>query len=296
MEVLKFRTFSNPAGIVYNPISVAEVLERLVNTNAAFTENELFEHQGLWHSFSHHGSFSHPDQGLALAGMNLASGNARSFLKTATCLVVTLGSAHVFEHKASGRVVANCHKLPGHLFERRRLGVPEVVSALRGAFEKAKHAWPHLEIIATVSPVRHLRDGLVENQRSKATLVLALDEVCGQLPYVHYFPAYELLLDDLRDYRFYEADMAHPNSQAISYIWEYFETAFFDDKTKALCRRAAQVAAAAQHRPFHPGTPDHRRFVAAQLEAIQALEADCPSLDFSRERAFFGQYVERLGG
>ena len=157
------------------------------------------------------------------------------------------------------------------------------MSALLPIFEKLKAELPDLEIIATVSPVRHLRDGLAENQRSKATLLLALDEIAQQLPFVHYFPAYEILLDDLRDYRFYTEDMAHPNQLATDYIWQYFEGAFFDDKTKALCERIERVLAALAHRPFHPQSAEHQDFVKKQQEVVRQLAVEFPQLDFGRE-------------
>jgi hypothetical protein len=167
------------------------------------------------------------------------------------------------------------------------LGIAEIVEALSGVFEKLKNRLPALEIILTVSPVRHLRDGLTENQRSKATLVLATEALCHRHTFVHYFPACELLLDDLRDYRFYDADLAHPNALALDYIWEYFENAFFDESTKSLCHRISQVTTAAAHRPFFPQSAEHQAFVQRQAAVIAGLEQEFPSLDFSQEKAVF---------
>ncbi|MBK9017035.1 MAG: GSCFA domain-containing protein [Saprospiraceae bacterium] len=179
--------------------------------------------------------------------------------------------------------MANCHKIPAGDFERRRLSVTELAEALLPVFEKLRQELPNLEIIATVSPVRHLRDGLVENQRSKATLLLALDEICQRLPFAHYFPAYEILLDDLRDYRFYADDLAHPNQLATDYIWQYFEGAFFDEKTQALCGRIERVLTALAHRPFHPQSAEHQYFVKKQTGIVKELSAEFPHLDFGQE-------------
>lgn len=283
LERLKFPALVNPFGIVFNPVSIGRSLERLLSPSAAFTETDLVEHQGLWHSFEHHGRFSHPDKSLALGGINQVFSTAKAFLDNTNRLVVTLGTAHVFVLKKTGEVVANCHKIPAGEFERRRLSVSEVVAVLLPIFEKLKSEIPTLEIIATVSPVRHLRDGLSENQRSKATLLLALDEIGQQLPYLHYFPAYEILLDDLRDYRFYAEDMAHPSPQATDYIWQYFSQAFFDEKTQALCSRVEQVMTALAHRPFYPQSTEHQAFVERQITTVQQLSAAFPHLDFGRE-------------
>lgn len=282
LERLKFPSLVNPFGIVFNPISIATSLERLLS-NQPFMETDLVENQGLWHSFDHHGRFSHPDQSTALEGINQAFTAAKAFLKSTNRLLVTLGTAHVFVLKKTGKVVANCHKIPAGDFERRRLKVEEIVAALSPIFEKLKAELPDLEVIATVSPVRHLRDGLVENQRSKATLLLSLDEIEKRLPYVHYFPAYELLLDDLRDYRFYAEDMSHPNQLATDYIWQYFEGAFFEEKTKLCCDRIERVLTALAHRPFHPQSVEHKNFIHNQREVLQKLSVEFPGLDFGKE-------------
>ena len=287
LERLKFPTLVNPFGIVFNPVSVAKTLERL-RSGTPFSGADLVKNQGLWHSFEHHGRFSHPDKKAALEGINRSFSEGRAFLKNTNRLIVTLGTAHVFVLKKTGEVVANCHKLPAVEFGRKRLNVDEVVRALLPIFEKLKSDLPKLEIIATVSPVRHLRDGLTENQRSKATLLLAIDEISQQLPYVHYFPAYELLLDDLRDYRFYAEDLSHPNQLAADYIWQYFEGAFFEEKTKVLCERIERVLTALAHRPFHPQSIEHQDFVKKQVENIRQLSAEFPFIDF-------GSDLERAG-
>lgn len=284
---LKFPVLVNPFGIVYNPVSISQVLEKLI-TVELFHAEDLFENLGLWHSFSHHGYFSHPDKRTALKNINLSLQESRAFLEKTNRIIVTLGTANVFVLKKTGEIAANCHKVPGNEFERKRLSIKEVVNALGHTFEKLREESP-LQIILTVSPVRHLRDGLTENQRSKATLLLAVEELCRCLPFVHYFPAYEIVLDDLRDYRFYEEDMTHPNQTAIDYIWKYFEAAFFDEKTNQLCRQIAQLVTASKHRPIHPESTEHQAFLKKQLNEIRKLEEAFPALDFSREREVFSQ-------
>lgn len=144
-----------------------------------------------------------------------------------------------------------------------------------------------MEVILTVSPIRHIKDGLIENQRSKAILLLAIEELQKNNDFLHYFPAYELLLDDLRDYRFYEADMIHPNQQAVDYIWEKFKMAFFSKETLLLLKPIEQIVNAAKHRPFHPTSLEYQKFRQHQLQAIAHLEKEHPDLDFSKEKIIF---------
>lgn len=284
LERLKFPTLVNPFGIVFNPISIGKSLERLLS-GGGFAADDLVENQGLWHSFEHHGRFSQTDKTAAIEHINHSFSAAKEFLSKANRLVLTLGTAYFFTLKKTGEVVANCHKLPAGEFERRRLDVPEIVAALLPIFEKLKAELPALEIIVTVSPVRHLRDGLVENQRSKASLLLALEKIVQQLPFVHYFPAYEIQLDDLRDYRFYADDMAHPSQVATDYIWGYFQAAFFEEETKALCSKIEGLMTALEHRPFHPQSAEHQLFVNKKKEEMLQMAATYPYLDFGKELA-----------
>ena len=206
----KFSTLVNPFGILYNPISISNSLQWLIDTNF-FSSKDLFQHLGLWHSFAHHGHFSALDQETCLSGINQSLTEGRKQLKQSKYLILTLGTAHVFQYKPTEEVVANCHKLPNSDFNRYRLSISETTQSLSTIFKQVHKHFPELQIIVSVSPVRHIRDGHLENQRSKASLILALAEIEKQLSFVHYFPAYELLLDDLRDYRFYKANMIHPN-------------------------------------------------------------------------------------
>jgi len=285
----KFHTLTNPFGIVYNPLSMAQCLERIANGNQAFTEEELFENAGLWHSWEHHGRFSKPDKKGALDGINKAYQQASEHMKRTDFLLLTFGTADLFRLRETGKVVANNHKMPAALFEPQRLSVSEIVERTVQAIESVAHlkSVPHLKVILTVSPVRHMRNGLIENQRSKAALVLACEEICAQLDYAHYFPAYELLLDDLRDYRFYAADMIHPSDVAVDYVWQFFSDTFFAEKTRRLNERIEKIRAAAQHRPFHSNTASYRAFAQAQLETIANLKLEMPDLDFTKEEALF---------
>jgi hypothetical protein len=291
LDEAKFGGMLNPFGILYNPVSIGEGIEMLLS-GKVFAEKEIFLHQEGWHSFSHHGAFSHPDKAGALGLINEGLEKGRQCLARASRLILTLGTANVFVYKETGRIVANCHKLPGNLFERRCLSVEEVADALVPVLKQIKAGREDFRVILTVSPVRHIRDGLVENQRSKATLLLAVDQLCRELDFTHYFPSYELLLDDLRDYRFYEADMIHPNRQAIDYIWDYFAQAFFPQATRQLVEKIDQITTAARHRPFHPETESHRQFINNQLAKIEALEREYQFLDFEKEKTVFKEQLK----
>ncbi len=279
----KFYTELNPFGILYNPVSIAQAIGFLADQRQ-YAPEDLFLHNECWHSFDHHGAFSGLDAQETAFHINERVKQGGLALRKASTLIITLGSAHVFVLKSNGRIVANCHKLPGSDFDRRRLSVAETIAALSQAIERARQLNPALRVIFTVSPVRHIRDGLVENQRSKATLLLAAADLCSSLPEVYYFPAYELLTDDLRDYRFYESDLIHPNDMAIDYIWQYFHDACFDENTQNLLRRIHAITSAARHRPFFTQTKAHRDFVSRQLDAITELNDQYPELDFSEER------------
>ena len=291
MNQYKFNSLLNPFGILYNPTSISDGINLLLDTQQ-FTSEDLFEHQGLWHSFQHHGRFSGPDKAAVLGRLNKELGAARSFLQKTDLLILTLGTAAVFQYKASDKIVANCHKLPGDQFNKQLLSVNDCVLALGQILKQVKTLQPDLEVLLSISPIRHLRDGLIENQRSKATLLLTVAELEKTFSFVHYFPAYEIMMDDLRDYRFYESDYAHPSKQAIDYIWNYFQDAFFVKNTKTILVEVGKVLQAAKHRPFHVGSAEHQVFLQRQLDLIENLEERYSFLDFDLERTvFMGQML-----
>ncbi|MBK8491249.1 MAG: GSCFA domain-containing protein [Saprospirales bacterium] len=283
----KFKTLVNPSGILYNPLSLTQTLGWIAEGHR-FEDADVFEWQGQWNSYYHHSRFSALDRDVLLEGINQAIGAAGIFFREKTTrLLLTLGTAQVYEHLERGEVVANCHKLPGKTFARRRLSVDEVFDALGTCFQLLEQLKPGLEIVLTVSPVRHLREGMVENQRSKATLVLAAARLAEAFSHVHYFPAYELQLDDLRDYRFFAEDMVHPSAQAVEYIWDFFSQTYFSEKTRQVIKEVEAILRAAQHRPFQPNSAAHRAFRTVQLNKITALAQQYPFLDLEEERKAF---------
>ena len=283
LEVSKFPIQINPFGILYNPASLATALERILE-GKAYVEEDLFNYQDLWHSFDHHGSFSATKAQFALEQINTKLETAFQKQGSYTRLFITFGTAHIFWHLEQERIVANCHKLPGKYFERRRLSPEDIITRFQSLFAQLKLINKHLEIILTVSPVRHIRDGFTENQKSKAILLLAIEKLEQQFSFVHYYPAYELILDDLRDYRFYTEDMIHPNGLAIEYIWKHFQDCFFQNSTKGLVQKLEKLHKSVLHRPIHPNTPAHQQFLQQLLEQIGHLETEYAFLDFSNEK------------
>lgn len=288
---LKFSIQFNPQGIVFNPASVALGLERML-VPKIYQAEELFQHQGLWHSFDHHGSFSSTSPADTLQHIHQAQFEGQIQFQKASVLLLTLGSANVWEHLAQERIVSNCHKLPGNMFQRKRMSVAEIVDTLSKSLHAILALRPDLKIILTVSPVRYLREGLMENTRSKATLLLAVEQLCQQFEQVHYFPAYELLMDDLRDYRFYAVDLAHPSHLATTYIWDYFKQSFFAPVVLNQLQDLEKLKQATLHRPLHTESASYQQFITQQLEYIQRLKHKYPEMDFSVEKNIFSHQLK----
>ena len=259
MKNVFFKTEINPFGVLYNPISILNSMQLLLQ-NKKFTASDIFEYKSLWHSFAHSSSFSDVSSELCLSKMNERISFASEFIKSTDVLLITFGTAWVFTDKESGRVVSNCHKLPAAKFNRRRLTVDEITEAYSDLLTKLKALYPNLNVVFSVSPIRHWKDGAHENTISKSTLLLAVDALQNQFGNVHYFPAYELLIDELRDYRFYASDMLHPSDVAVEYIWSKFSESVFSEETLQLMKKLEQLAADRAHRPLHPLSPEYALF------------------------------------
>lgn len=286
----KFKIRLNPFGITYHPLQVAQGITHILQ-NRTLTQSDVFQHRELWQAFDFHSHYSHPDQAVALRKMNQSLEETADFLQQVDLLIVTLGTAYGFIEVKSGKLVNNCHKLPADHFTRKRFNPNEMIPALEESFRALKDRRPNLQLLLTVSPVRHIKDGMVENQRSKAALLLTVADLAERLEFVHYFPAYELIMDDLRDYRFYSTDMVHPNEVAVDYIWSYFQQAFFDESTQELVQQLEKIKRASSHRPFHPNTESHQAFIRNQLAKIQDLQLKFPEVDFSQEQQIFANQL-----
>jgi GSCFA family len=279
----KFKTLVNPNGILFNPINIFDALKSY-QEEKIYIENDLFLHDELWYSWQHHGLFADSDKQVALKKINDSQQQAISQIKNADTLILTFGSAYVYELKDTNQIVSNCHKVPQQKFTKRLLSVNEIVDA----FNKSKILTLNSNIILTVSPVRYFRDGIAENNLSKSILIQAVHEIIRQYKSCYYFPAYEIVIDELRDYRFYDSDLLHPNELAISYVWERFSETLFDDETKSILKEVKEISTAKKHRPFNKNTSQHQAFLKNYLNKTKKLSEDFPFLDLADELFYFG--------
>jgi hypothetical protein len=281
----KFRIIDNPNGILFNPVSIARSVISYIE-NKRYTEEDLFYNNELWGSWEHHTRFSSVNKGECLQKINESQEAAHRFLKNADWILLTLGSAFVYELE-NKQVVANCHKVPTDKFTKRLLPIDEVVSVLDSLLHRLKLFNPKLKFIFTISPVRHLRDGFVENNRSKATLINAVHSLIDTRDQLFYFPAYEFIIDDLRDYRFYAEDMVHPNYAATNYVWEKFTATCIDQPSQLLMKEINTINAARHHKAFNPTSEAHKKFLKTNLEKVEKLQALYPYINFEEEKKYF---------
>jgi hypothetical protein len=286
----KFKVTDNPHGILFNPSSMCKALQSYMS-NKLYHANDLFFHDGLWGSWDHHTRFSDVTPETCLQKINVSQTKAQQALRSASWLIMTLGSSFVYEIE-SGMTVANCHKVPADKFNKRLLPAESICFLFDKIIKELKLFNPSLQIIFTISPVRHLRDGFVENNRSKANLITAVHELVSGFDHVHYFPSYELVIDDLRDYRFYAEDMVHPNYQATQYVWEKFKETCVDHESILLMKEIHAIHIAARHRSMHPGTDAHQTFLKTHIEKTMSLSNKYPQLDFRQELAIFYEQLQ----
>ena len=272
-----FLTFINPFGVMYNPMSVAQGIRHLLSEKE-FTAADLFQSGSLWNSLAHSSTFSATTADEALQKINSRLQAARYFLHETNVMMITLGTAWVFELVENGKIVTNCHKLPASRFTRRRLSVDEIINEFTEVFGLLRNSYPGLKFIFTVSPIRHWKDGAHENTVSKSTLHLAVDALEKQFDFVHYFPAYEIMMDELRDYRFYASDMLHPSDVAVDYIWQRFGDTYFSSETLNLIKELERLRADLNHRPLHPETEEYRLFQLSVEKKKNGLIQDYPFL------------------
>lgn len=280
----KFCVDSNPFGILYNPFSISFAIRRLLSA-MPFCENDLVFHNGLYHSMMHHGQFSAPDKDVCLRNIAQRFENAVVNIKQSDLLLITFGSAYIYRWKESGEVVGNCHKFPSRLFHRLRLTVEEIVIEWEKLIATLLDHRSGAKILFTISPVRHWKEGAHENQLSKSVLHLAIDQLQKLFPgNVRYFPAYEVMVDELRDYRFYDEDMMHPSAVAIDYIWQLFGNTFFSSDTKKINDEWEQIRKALDHHPLHPGTAAHDLFVKDTLQKLDLFSKKYPGISCDEEK------------
>ncbi len=289
----KFSILENPHGILFNPASIVRAIDDYCSCRI-YAPDDLFSFNEGWHSWNHHSRFSAPAKEDALRKINTSIETANAFLQKARWVMITLGSAFVYSipegeegQQQSGRIVANCHKVPADRFLRRLLSANELDELLDNLHSMLLRFNPGARIIYTISPVRHLRDGFVENNRSKAALITAVHRQTERHPEVGYFPAYELVIDDLRDYRFYAEDLVHPNYAATRYVWEKFMSTCLDAPAQELIKQLYPIRAAFTHRPFNTHSVAHRKFLADHLAKLRLLRQQHPHLDLAEEERYF---------
>lgn len=284
MKQQRFPVDVNPFGTLYNPASVARGLRRLLAPKP-YEADELFEQEGLFHSFDHHSRFSKGSAEECLKEMNESLSRSADLLSQASRLVITFGTAWVFRLKGEeNRIVSNCHKLPADLFIRERMDVDSIVSLWTETLTALWEKYPDVKVLFTVSPIRHLADGAHGNQLSKSTLLLATDTIIKTFPErTDYFPAFELFMDELRDYRFYAADMVHPSALAADYVWERFAAHYLDKESGELLTEIQEIGKALAHRPFHPESEAYKKFMFQTMLKIKSIQDKFPYFDLSNE-------------
>ncbi len=283
-DFLKFQNLQNPFGVIFNPVSIEKLVVRSLE-NDFFSEEDIFRHNGIWKCFEAHSQLSALDKEEFLANLNSTLKRLREALFSSTHIIFTFGTSWVFRHVESDQIVANCHKLPQQHFKKELLSIDTVSESLQNTMEKIAAVKPEVSIITTVSPVRHLKDGFVENTLSKAHLISAIhnfknrqSEISNLQPY--YFPSYEIVMDELRDYRFYAEDMLHPNQTAVDIIWEKFSKVWISPQTVPLQKKIAAIQRDLQHRPFYAESEDHRHFKEKLRRQISQLQHEYPHIRF----------------
>ena len=271
LNYFKFNTYSNPFGILFNPAAIELLITNAVNEKT-YTENDIFQHNERWHCFDAHSALSNTDKKKLLHNLNAAIQKTHQQLCKSTHIIITLGTAWVYRFIETDFIVGNCHKVPQKKFLKELLPSDEILASLENMSALIKDVNPNTNIIFTVSPVRHLKDGFVENSQSKALLLTAIHQFIDKRKQLYYFPSYEIMLDDLRDYRFYNSDMIHPNETAINYIWERFVNVWIHDNSIAIMKEVDSIQKGLAHKPFHPNAEQHKLFLATIQSKIKVLK------------------------
>ena len=278
LSYYKFQGIQNPFGILFHPLAIERIIEKSVNQEF-FTEEDVFNENEQWHSFDAHSSLSNPSKAQIIEDLNNAISRTSTQVNTASHIIITLGTAWVYRKTSSNKVVANCHKVPQSNFTKELLSVEEVVKSLKQVIKFVQSVNPTVQFIFTVSPVRHLKDGFLENHRSKAHLIAAIHQVLNE-DRVSYFPSYELMMDELRDYRFYAKDMIHPNETAIEYIWEKFVEVWLASNTSSTMKKIEKVQKGMLHKPFNENSDQHQKFLVKLNVLKSEIQTEFPHLQF----------------
>ncbi|WP_222981544.1 GSCFA domain-containing protein [Flagellimonas meishanensis] len=282
LDYFKFQTLQNSFGILFHPLAIDTLIHRALH-DSKYQQSEVFERDGIWYCFDAHSDIRGKTQEELLEKLNRGLRLTREWLQNATHIVITLGTAWVYDHVATGNTVANCHKVPPNEFSKKLLTVETIKVSLENIIKSVEEINPHAQFIFTISPVRHLKDGFVQNQQSKSHLITAVHSVLSfreQSRNLFYFPAYEIMMDELRDYRFYEKDLVHPNELAVDYIWERFKSTWINPDVYEMMDDVAHIQKGLQHRPFNPESKQHQKFQEALRTKIAYLQEKLPFVKF----------------
>lgn len=279
-EYFKFQNTVNPFGIIFNPVSIEKLISRVVNQEL-FTENDIFFHNERWNCYEVHSELSNSNKEEFLKNLNLILKLAKTQITEATHIIITYGTSWVYRNKVSNEIVANCHKVPQKHFDKEILSVETIEKSIQNTIDLILKINPSCNFIFTISPVRHIKDGFVENQRSKAHLIIALHQIINyQLSIVNYFPSYEIMMDELRDYRFYADDMLHPSQAAIDYIWIRFFENYVSENEFETMNQVCEIQKALHHKPFNPNSESHQQFLSKLQDKIMVIQQKIPLIQF----------------
>ncbi len=273
----KFQSEVNPFGIIFNPVSIENLISRAVN-NQGFTENDIFFHNDLWHCYEVHSDLSHPDNAIFLSKLNEVLDEFHFQIFKSSNFIITYGTSWVYRNKTSEKIVANCHKVPQSQFEKEILSVATIEKSIQNTIDLIRKVNPNCTFIFTVSPVRHIKDGFTENQLSKAHLITAIHN--SQFTIHNYFPSYEIMMDELRDYRFYAEDMLHPSQTAIDFIWTRFFENYISEENHATMEEIGNIQKGLAHRAFNPESDSHQKFLKTLNDKIIELQKRFPHFQF----------------
>jgi hypothetical protein len=283
---MKFNVLQNPNGILFDPYSVSSALVSYVD-NKLYTENDLFYLNELWQSWQHHSIYSNMEKQECLLTINESQSNAHHFLKKTKWLIITLGSSFSYHLVKNNLRVANCHRAPVQWFDKHLMTIEEINTCLDTCIHRVFQFNPTVQIIFTVSPVRHIRDGVIENNRSKARLIECVHQLANKFANIYYFPAYELVIDVLRDYRFYDVDMVHPNYSATEFVLKKFTESFIDPASQNIMQDITKIITARKHKAFQPSTQAHKSFLLLNLKRTEELQTKFPFLNLGEEISYF---------
>ena len=279
-EYFKFRNVVNPFGIIFNAVSIEKLIHRVVN-KIVFTEKDIFFYNDLWHCFEVHSQLSNPNKEEFLSNLNAILELMYQQITSLTHCIITLGTSWVYRNNNSNEIVANCHKVPQKEFTKELVSIEENVKCIQNIISLVHSLNPDCNFIFTVSPVRHIKDGFVENNVSKAHLISAIHTINHQPSTINYFPSYEIMMDELRDYRFYAEDMLHPSQTAIDYIWIKFFENYINQKEFVTMNQVCEIQRALKHRPFNPNSESHQKFLKNLNQKIFELKKNLPNIDFN---------------